>query len=152
MPKVYLRFIQSPEAKPVLFEDGEEQGHVTRLTVSGGTKEVFRRVLVKVRDIIRANIRTNFGGRWMPVQWGPRKGQKALTMLEYDWEIRGAPGGAVISPPADHQLRWAGHVKGSHIRPVRAKWLTFMSGGKRIFTKHVKLPKRDPRPMVSQLR
>lgn len=111
---------------------------------------VARRVLEQVKK----NIRTAMGGRWLPIQWGSKKGQRALQGTEDTWLIDvSSTRSATVRPKKVRRVyqMWSGHIQGSEIRPRNAKALRFIVDGQVFYRKKVKLPKRDPRPTVIQM-
>lgn len=107
----------------------------------------------QVLALVRKNIKTNRGGRWAPIKWGPKAGMPALQGTESHWQAKIINGlRAVISPIPSKLAMWRGHTHGALIRPRRAKLLRFVGyDGSLVFTKLVKLPKRDPRPTREDL-
>lgn len=97
------------------------------------------------------------GGRWQKVQHdyqgGPNTGDLALQGTEDQWVVEVLSSRTIkIRPKRQYMKRWRGHIHGMTIKAKRggpAMPIPFADGTKLL--RKVVLPKRDPRPTVSQM-
>lgn len=131
-----------------------------RKYVRGAVIRAARAVLQQVKD----NIDSQLEGRWKPIQYGDRQGDPALITRKNDWiVVRKDKMRAEVRPRENVAHIWRGHAHGMRIYSKTPSGMRFRgyeryTKGKRkgermwITTHMVKLPKRDPRPTVTQIR
>lgn len=118
----------------------------------------FRQLGQRVLAQLKSNIRSNMQGRWTPIQYdyegGPSTGELALQGTEDQWMLDITSSRRMqIRPKQKYAKRWRGHVQGMTIRrkPGGPLLGPIPAAAGPLFVSQVKLPKRDPRPTISQL-
>jgi len=105
-------------------------------------------------DILRRNIQTGLSGHWTPIQYGKRAGSKALQGTEDQWTLDVKNKfRAELRPKRQFLKIWRGHMRGKR-NPIEAKKkaMHFVTDTGEWFLKKVTLPKRDPRPTLTQVK